>query len=189
MTVNPNNILQNNSRFLPLLSVIYSIGKRVHIPKGEIIIDEGTPCDFFFLVEQGAFRAYRHVREIEVTLGFSFSGDIDTCPYAYFNHIHSLDTITALIDSTIIRVERCDMDSVIASNPSMNTFVETLLTHYLETVIQRNIELKSCTAEENYVKLLRTQPAIIPLIPLKYMASYLGITQERLSRIRKKFKN
>ncbi len=185
MDLNPNNQinLEADSVFKEM---IYRLGKRLHIKKGESILKQGDNCNFFFFVENGAFRAFRYVGEDEVTIGFSFKGDIDTCPHSFINGLPSVDIIEALSDSVIYKITAFDFREYIKQHPQLNTISEKLLADYAENLITRLIALKKQTAETNYLTLLQRQTDQVRHIPLQYIASYLGISKERLSRIRKK---
>jgi CRP/FNR family transcriptional regulator, anaerobic regulatory protein len=58
------------------------------------------------------------VEDKEVTIGFSFTGDFDTCPYAFFNNQPSTDIIEALTDGVIIRVKKSDIENLAREKPS-----------------------------------------------------------------------
>lgn len=187
MTINPNNKINDNKNSSnEIINVLKRLGKTIYINKGNYILKEGEIADFVFFVEKGCFRTYRWINNEEVTIGFSFVGDIDTCPFAFINQEKSFDFIEALVDSKIIKVQRKDID--ILQIPELNNLIQQLLSHYIEVLIQRNIELKIKSAEKIYLDLLKRQPEEVSQIPLMYIASYLGISKERLSRIRKKIK-
>jgi CRP-like cAMP-binding protein len=188
MTINPNNNVNSpeSSDFTSLLEFLKQIGKPMTVRKGESILSEGDKVDCVFFIESGCFRTYRWVADNEVTIGFSFAGDIDTCPFSFINDTLSLDSIVALSDSRIIRIYRSDINILTAKNPQFHTYIHILLSHYIEVLIQRNIDLRTKNAEVLYRNLLDRQPREVSSIPLMYIASYLGISKERLSRIRKK---
>jgi CRP-like cAMP-binding protein len=187
MTINPNNSLNDSvSGFTKLIEALKQIGKSIRFEKGQCILNEGECVDYVFLIEQGCFRTYRWVEDEEVTIGFSFIGDIDTCPFAFINQTPSTDIIEALTDSRVIKIHRRDIEQLEKENPAMRSFIQFLLSHYIEVLIKRNIELRTKNADKMYANLLNRQPQEVSQIPLMYIASYLGITKERLSRIRKK---
>lgn len=189
MYINPNNALIQDPLVSSALQLILSAGKWESVSKGDLILTEGQTCDFLFFVESGAFRAFRWFDDEEVTIGFTFSGDVDTCPYAFLNDLPSLDIIEALSDGVIIRIKKSDIDYLINQKPEFKNFYTLLLSHYVEVLINRSIEHRTLTAEEIYHSLLLRQPDEVSKIPLQYIASYLGISKERLSRIRKKHRN
>jgi CRP-like cAMP-binding protein len=187
MTINPAyNLGENTNIFSQLAETLRLIGKSIRIEKGQCILTEGEIVDCVFLVEKGCFRTYRWVENEEVTIGFSFEGDLDTCPFAFINHTKSTDIIESLTDSRVIKIYRFDIEHLQKTKPEMNTFIQFLLSHYIEVLIQRNIDLRTKSADIRYAELLTRQPQEVSKIQLMYIASYLGITKERLSRIRKK---
>lgn len=186
MYINPNNAVIQDPRSAAALNLLLGMGKRERIDKGDLILREGQHCDFLIYIISGAFRAFRWVEDKEVTIGFTFSGDIDTCPYAFVNNLPGTDTIEALTDSVVIRIKKSDIDNLTLTKPELKEFICYLLSHYVEILVKRIIEHRLLTAEELYGKLLARQPREVAIIPLQYIASYLGISKERLSRIRKK---
>ncbi len=187
MNLNPENNL-DGTIFSRLTEEIKTLGRVHRFSSGDIILLAGDRCDFFFFVESGACRAFRWLDdgEKEVTIGFSFRGDIDTCPYAFVNDTPSSDTIEALTECKIIKVRKQQLYQQIGDTLQVQHQIIYLLSHYIETLIRRTIELKTHTAEDLYQQLVARDSDKLTKIPLKHIASYLGISQERLSRIRKK---
>lgn len=187
MYINPNNKIHDpNNTNTDLIDALHKLGKPRIVKKGETILSEGDNVDFVFIVEKGCFRTYRWLEEEEVTIGFSFEGDIDTCPYAFINKTKSSDTIEALVDSKVIKIHPHQIEWLKKENSQMNEFIQALLSQYIEILINRNIDLRTKNADILYSDLLKRQPQEVAKIPLMYIASYLGISKERLSRIRKK---
>ncbi len=105
MTINPNNKFNENHVTLnELIQVLKQLGTTTHIEKGKCILTVGEKVDIVFFVEKGCFRTFRYIDDEEVTIGFSFQGDLDTCPFAYINQLKSSDCIEALTDSKVIKV-------------------------------------------------------------------------------------
>lgn len=188
MYMNPHNQLHaaDTSPMRQLVDLLRNAGTELTLMPGEPILRCGQRCDFFFVVLSGSFRAYRWIGDKEMIIGFSFAGDIDTAPYAYITDSHSTETIEAITKSTVAKVHRSQLHEIIARNPTMQGITEIMLAQYIEVLVNRHIEFKTFTAEQLYHALFRRQPEEVRQIPLKYIASYLGISQERLSRIRAK---
>lgn len=189
MTINPNNNINNSlNNYKELIQTLTSIGLTLKIAKGKCILTEGEGVNHIFIIEKGCFRTFRWINNEEVTIGFSFEGDIDTCPYAFINQLKSTDCIEALTDSQVIKIPRSELHNLERQKPELNKFTQMLLSHYIEILIQRSIDLRVKSAEQLYQELHKRQPKEVAQIPLMYIASYLGISKERLSRIRKNFK-
>ena len=188
MYINPNNhfnteIDKSTER---IISLLMEHGQETDVEAGESVITQGQKCDFFFIVLSGCFRAYRYMNEKEIIIGFSFAGDIDTAPHAFITQSHSTEVIEAVTHSKIIKIHRSVLQNLTLQYPELKSFIETLLASYIEVLVKRYMEFKAYTAEEAYHKLQARQPEQIRNLPLKFIASYLGISQERLSRIRNK---
>lgn len=187
-TINPNNGLFSNKlpkKYQKLIPPLVSIGTPIEVKRGDIIVSEGFITNFFYLIDSGVFRVYRIVDGDEITYGFTFKGDIDTCPFSFFNQTPANETIEALTDGKIIKICRSEYNNMIAENIEYLELATYLLTNYIEVIVNRLVTLKKLTAEEQYSLLLRQQPQEINRIPLKHIASYLGVSPARLSRIRK----
>lgn len=78
-----------------------------------------------------------------------------------------------------------DIERLTVRYPEMCSFTQAVHAHYIEVLIQRLIELKTIRANHLYEKLIQRQPEEVSKIPLMYIASYLGVSKERLSRIRR----
>lgn len=169
------------------LEALLKVGVPMHVTAGENILTEGYPCEYLFYVVSGKFRTMRFVNEKEVILGFTFAGDIDTCPHSFLNGTPGKDTIQAISGSEVIRVHRHQFDTLAQTLPGFRDFMIHLLSTYAETLVQRFVEFKAETAEKRYLDLLERQPEEARSIPVQDMASYLGVSRERLSRIRKKY--
>ena len=92
------------SSFAPLLP----FGKQKKISKGTFLVEEGEMCTVFFLVQEGIFRTFREVNDKEYTTGFSFKGDFDTSPFAFYYEVPATETIEAITDATVMVFEKRD---------------------------------------------------------------------------------
>ncbi len=161
-------------------------GKEKNISKGTFIVEQGEVCTKIFLIQDGVFRTYRETNEMEYTTGFSFKGDFDTSPFSFYYELPATETIEAITDASIVVFERQDFWEATKNDPTLQNGVYLMLAGYIETLENRLHQNRSMTAEERYLQLLEEQPEEIKKISLGFIASFLGITKERLSRIRKK---
>jgi CRP/FNR family transcriptional regulator, anaerobic regulatory protein len=168
--------------FAPLLP----FGKQRNVIKGTLIVEKGEVCSKIFLIQDGIFRTYRETNEIEYTTGFSFKGDFDTSPFSFYYNLPATETIEALTDATILAFERENFWEATKNDALLQNGVYLLLAGYIEILENRLHQNRSMTCEERYLHLIETQPEEIKKISLGFIASFLGITKERLSRIRKK---
>ena len=164
---------------------IMPLGKPKSIPKRTYIVEENELCKKIFFVQSGVFRTFRVTDDVEYTTGFSFSGDFDTSPFSFFYQTKATETIEAITDAKIIQFERKDLFEASKNDSALQNGINLLLAGYVEILETRLHQLRCKTAEERYLQLIAAQPNDIKKIPLGYIASFLGISKERLSRIRK----
>lgn len=181
-----SNIPEKQSKYF--FSIIQKTGKERHIKKGETIIRYGSHPSFFFYIVSGVFKTSVKKDDKTYVLGFTFSGDVDCCPTSLLKGTANNFSIEAVIDSNVLVCEVKDFQKACAAK-KYSGITNNIMANYISILENRVIEAISLTAEQRYRKLLQQQPSLIKKIPLAHIAAYLGITQERLSRIRKKIKN
>lgn len=185
MNIGPNNNFDLGYSPQDIITIFQLNGELADVNVGSRIIRAGQLCDFFFIVQHGCFRTYRTVNGKKFISGFTFKGDIDTVPYAFFNNQKSKDDIEAITDSQIIKIDKKLLNKLTDIHPEIQPLILSMLVQHVEDMHDRLMCLKAYTAEKNYKDLCKKHPKQVDLIPLKYLASFLGISQERLSRIRK----
>ena len=186
LNLNSANSNRHQNDFKLFVEVLSSVGTKVNFKKDEVVFSEGGKANFILIIVDGVLRTWRLVNEKEVVLGFTFPGDLETSPISFITSTPSQDTIDAICDTTCIKVPRELFFQQLNNLNLSQDILQSILLEYIDVLIQRHLESKAFTAEENYVNLLLKQPKLMNNIPLKDIASFLGISKERLSRIRKK---
>jgi CRP/FNR family transcriptional regulator, anaerobic regulatory protein len=166
--------------------LLENFGTRKKVAKGKCVINEGEKSDFFFYVTKGGFKSYIIKGDREYILGFSFANFLDGCPHSLFSNTKNTYTLEAYVDSEIIKVSLSQLNNFIKDHRDFQQFVQNILVDYINHVESILFDLISKTAEERYLELLTEHGNKIELISLTDLAKYLGISLERLSRIRKK---
>jgi CRP-like cAMP-binding protein len=166
-----------------------NVGETVSIRKNEYLLREGERCKHLYLIEKGVFRTYRTIIKnelpVEVTSGFSFPGDFDTSPSSLILKIPSRENIQALIDSVVVRFDFSKLETLQNSNSKFNELIFLALIDYTTAIEDVLFEFRVLSARERYEKLVKEHPDYVQKIPLKYLASFLNMKEETLSRIRK----
>ena len=156
------------------------------IEKNALFLKEGQISNEYLLLENGFMRAYSFdLNGIEVTTAF-YSGNQPVFEVAsFFNRIPSKENIEALTycSGWVISYEK--LNSIFHAIPEFREFGRSVLVRGFSSLKLRMLSMITETAEERYTALLKTNPEIFQNAPLKYIASYLGITDTSLSRIRK----
>lgn len=155
--------------------------------KGKTIIRQGAFPSFFFYIVSGIFKTYFTINGRQYIIGFTFAGDIDCCPSSLLSDKPNNFSIEAITDSEVLICDLKDFRNACTEQEYL-MLINALLVKYLGVIESRMADSISLTAEQRYQQLLQLQPEEVKQIPLKSIAAYLGISLERLSRIRKKLK-
>lgn len=156
------------------------------ISKNEFYLVEGYLSNEYCFLLEGFMRSYTHdVDGNEVTTGFFTSQQMVIDIASFFKRIPAQENIQALSDSKLLSVNFEQIQFLFHSIPQFREFGRTILVNLNVQLRQRMLSMIQQTAEQRYVELLKKNPAIFQNAPLKYIATYLGITDTSLSRIRK----
>jgi CRP-like cAMP-binding protein len=178
-------------RYVKLLDddwqIISSSFERKEFVRNEIILNEGNVCRYFYFLEKGLVRFYYLKDGNEITRYFTDAPYCFTSKESFRNGIASNENIEAIEDCVTWRIS-LDKSNELLKLKSWNDFTRSFL-HEVQSNLEILLsELATETAEERYKNLLEKHPDVIDRIPLKHLASFLGIAPQSLSRIRRKEK-
>lgn len=168
----------------PLEKEINSISKKISIAKGGIIINVDERCEQLFFVEKGLLRGYYFDEDKEITNWFSQEEEFATCFYSFIANKPSFEIIQALEDCELIRLNYSSLQNLYTKFPETERIGRIITENYYMKLEERILNLQFKTAKERYQKFAITKPSLLQRASLGQIASYLGITQETLSRIR-----
>lgn len=153
--------------------------------KEEIILQEGKICRHLYFIERGLLRYFIWKDGNDVTKFFTEAPYCFTSQVSFSTEKPANESIQALEKSLVWQTTLQQANELLELK-SWNTFIRKLIQEvqfYTEEILQ---EIQTETAEQRYVKMLTQEGDFVQRIPLKYLASYLGIAPQSLSRIRKK---
>ncbi|MHA7864569.1 Crp/Fnr family transcriptional regulator [Flagellimonas marinaquae] len=177
------HISLNPSEKSQLLSLLPSIS----VPKKEIIIDQGRICDTLFFVESGSFRAYNLNKDgKESTIMFAPKDWWVTDMNSFLNKVPSLLSLEALENSMVYTLSRSNFDDLLNKTPKLERFFRILFQKAYIREQLRVLDNISLTTEERYLNFIRKYPDLAEKVTQKQIASYLGVTPEFLSSVKKK---
>jgi CRP-like cAMP-binding protein len=166
------------------------LGREKKFKANDFFIEEGAFCQEIGFIVSGIFRSF-YYSDIgdQITYCFRFSESLLSAYSSYITGKATPENIQAITDATVILFQKKDFEALLYSNPKW-LLVSKIIgdQEYLE-MEQRVFTLQKDRAETRYRNLLKDHPEYLQLIPLQYIASYLGITQRHLSRIRKEIAN
>jgi CRP-like cAMP-binding protein len=186
-----SNILKNISKHIALnkseRDQFTNLLTFQEIAKKKILLKEGDSCPVINYVNTGALRAYYLDKEDnESVIMFALNDWWVTDMHAFVMEQPALLTIEALEDSTLFQLKKKDLDQLYVKIPKFERFFRILMQNSYVREQLRVVQNLSLTAEERYERFLKKYPHVVQRVPLKHIASYLGITPEFLSVIRKK---
>jgi len=163
---------------------ILSLCSKVNVKKNENLQYIGQTCKTIYFVLEGTARIYYYKDDKEVTEYFAFENDLIIRAESLFTGNPSHKAIQAISHTTFIAIPAHSLFELFDHFHEVERLFRKVVEHsYVET-INRLESLQFHSAEERYQALIEKSPEVVREIPLKLIASYLGITQVSLSRIR-----
>lgn len=183
-------LLKTIQHYIPLSAedkaIITTLFRQHKLRKGEHLLEAGQVCKHVFFVEQGLVRYYVRIDGEEKTSYFNKEGEF-VCDYASFlPQQPSLTNIQALEDSTIYTISHANMDVFYANVEHGERFGRLAVGEVYVTAIHQIHSLYNDPPELRYQTFLAKFPDVGQRIPQYYIASYVGIKPQSLSRIRKR---
>lgn len=159
---------------------------KVEFRKNETILKEGKTSNEYYLIKKGLFRAYViDYKGNEITTDFFGPNDILIEVASLFLRSPSKETIQAITDCEVYKIDFNNFQNLYSTIPGFTEWGRSWMSQQLFTAKHRAITMHTQSASERYLELMSQKPQIIKEVPLKYIATYLGITDTSLSRIRK----
>lgn len=156
----------------------------VVIKKNKDLQSIGQTCKTIYFVQEGAARIYYYKDDKDVTEYFAFENDLIIRAESLFTGKPSHKAIQAVSDTTFIAIPANPLFELFEKYHEVERLFRKIVERSYVDTINRLESLQFHTAEERYQALIKKSPAVVKEIPLKHIASYLGITQVSLSRIR-----
>ncbi|MGB0522140.1 MAG: Crp/Fnr family transcriptional regulator [Flammeovirgaceae bacterium] len=155
------------------------------LKRGEFLNRKGQVEKHLYFVKSGCMRIYYPNKAEEICVGFAYENTL-ICSYPSFIKANPSDYyIQALKPTQVVGIPRSDFYQVVERFPKLERAWRKLTEEALLGKIQREVEMLTFTPKERYERLLHRSSHLFQKVPLKYIASYLGMSPETLSRIRK----
>lgn len=157
------------------------------IPKNGFLLKEGSHCDFWGFIDTGLVRVYSFTDTgEEYTNGFVREDGFITESVSFYTQSVSTENMQALEDTLLMCIDFATLQQLYDRFPAFDKFARILLEQRLVGLKRRILYRVQLDAQSRYLHFLETQPDLMQRVPLKYIASYLSITDSTLSRIRRK---
>ena len=158
--------------------------KKEEFPKGHVLVKEDTTCNYFYFIEKGLTRTYYWKDGKDITDWISAENDFACSIISFITRKPDRRTIELLEPSTLYSLSYDQLEKLCTLHHDIENFYRKIVSHGLVQLQQRFDNQHFETALERYQTLMENNPSFIQRVPLGMIASYLGITQETLSRIR-----
>jgi CRP-like cAMP-binding protein len=159
--------------------------ERLSHPRKTQLCEQGQLVNHLYFIETGLVRMYYiNNQGKDITYAFYTERQFVTVPESFFGRTASRYYIELLEDCTLYSVSHSGLMNLIEGFLEIRLIENHVLREFLLKTSDRIVALQFLSAEERYQKLNELQPSILQRSPLGHIASYLGITQETLSRIR-----
>lgn len=160
--------------------------EKIALPKQDLLLTEGKVCRHLYFLESGALRGFYNLDGKEITHWFGFENDFVTSFHSFITQEPAVENIQLLEGSILWRIAKDQLTALFDQYHEIERLMRIAYEKYYIRLEERFVNGQFKSAAERYDNLLQHTPHIIERVPLGYIASYLGISQETLSRIRSK---
>lgn len=187
-TLNFSSYLQsviNDDTLCNLLPEIINSFESLELKKNDFFVSENEICKYFCFIESGILQHAITVSDEEKT---TYLGLKNTCTAAlksFLQQTPSRKNIKALSDCNLLVIKVDAFNKLLKNNEAFHKFYYNLIENQIFLIDDYRIDLLTLTPEDRYKKLLTNEPKLLQEVPLHYLASFLGISNRHMSRIRK----
>ena len=160
---------------------------KISLAKGEYLLSEGKICKQLYFLEKGALRGFYNLDGKEITHWFGFENDFVTSFHSFITQEPAVENIQLLEGSILWAISKEQLKELFNQHHEIERLVRIVYEKYYLRLEERFVNAQFKTARERYGNLLQQTPHILERVSLGCIASYLGISQETLSRIRSQF--
>ena len=185
-----NLLRQHIEKRVQLTDEEFNICTKFFIPKKlkkhQFLLNEGDVCRYLGFVNSGCLRQYSiDNKGTEHIIQFAIEDWWVSDLQSFLSGFPATYNIDALQDSEVMLLGKSSRDELLEACPKMERFFRLLIEANHVATNQRIADSLSASAEERYLKFIKTYPKLFEQVPQNHIASYLGITPQSLSRIRK----
>ena len=188
MTIDP--LIKYTSNFVHFsdkdVKVLTQFFKYENFSKGSTLEKENKIAQKLYFIGSGFIRTFCTEDGTEITTQIIGNNNFITGFTSFVSGELSKVNIKCIPDCEVLSITKVDYDKLTKDIATWSTFCKQVYENVIAFNLQRTTDLLSLSAEKRYLKLLTEQPEVIQNVPVQYIASYIGIKPESLSRIRKK---
>lgn len=160
--------------------------KTLELKRGNFLHEAGETDTNIYYVASGTIRSYVLVNDgEEQIIRFGYQGDFVAAMDSFIGGGPTILYADALRKTTIRVIRKTEYMAALANNPEINRLWQKIMSWMITGQLEREIDLLTNNPEERYQRVLQRSPRLFQEIPAKYIANYLRMTPETLSRIKK----
>jgi CRP-like cAMP-binding protein len=168
------------------LAKIFQAHEKVVFQKGDLILEEGKTANEYYILEKGLARSFvTDFNGNDVTTHFFVENEIVIEVSSLFQRIPTQENIVCITDCELLKIDFDTFQELYHKIQNLSEWGRAWMSQELFAYKQRSVEMFTLSATKRYLNLLEQKPQVVQFAPLKQIASYLGITDTSLSRIRK----
>lgn len=163
-----------------------SLFEPISLNKGDFFLEAGRQCDKIAFIESGMLRIfYLNDKGAETTCYFSLPNEFLTSFASFNTNTTSAENIQAILPTHIFAISKKNLTMLYQNIPVTQEFGRKAAENVTVSMEKRLSLFMNNSAEERYHFLIKHNPVLIRTVPLQYLASYIGISPQHLSRLRK----
>ena len=159
----------------------------IKLTKNEFLLTQGNVCRHLYFLEKGAIRGFYNLDGKEITHWFGFEKDFVTSFHSFITGEAAVENIQLIESCTLWAIAKETLTDLFNQHHDIERLVRIAYEKYYIRLEERYVNAQFKSARELYEDLILQTPHMIERVPLGFIASYLGISQETLSRIRSRF--
>ncbi len=183
-------LIRSLSQFHPVSKPIEDYLSQHLIPcyfrKKKLLLKEGAVCDYIYFIVKGAVRGFIKEEDKDITTWITIEGEMVTSIASLDGRGPSMDNMQAIEDTILLALSYEDLENMYEQFPESNIITRKLLQHYYSDAESRAFIARMSGADNKYRYFLQRHEPLANRIPLTYIASFLGIRNETLSKVRKR---
>jgi signal-transduction protein with cAMP-binding, CBS, and nucleotidyltransferase domain len=168
----------------PLSEYLVSVLRSLELPKKGFVLKAGRVCENVYFISKGMVRCFYMKDDVEICSWFMKEGDVIFSVKSFYTQTPGYEYIQVLEDAAFYYISYQELQYIYKTFVEFNYIRGVLTEKYYLLSEERNYSMRMQRAHERYNYIKENHAELISRVPSKYLASYLGITEETLSRIR-----
>jgi len=189
-TTGISSLIATLNHFYPISSGIEDYFKKYSYPcsihKGKLLLKAGDVCQHIYFIRKGVVRGFIKETDRDITTWITADHELVTSISSLDSMNPAMENMQAIEDCDLLALTFADLDNLYAQFPEFNIVTRRVLQKYYQDAEERAFIARLTNAENKYQLFLTRYGHLANRVPLKYIASFLGMTLETLSRVRKR---